>query len=272
MLRDKIIFKGLRAEDYMHPEEKFFADRNPENFLLIREGLDFLNDVGVQFVRQITEGKWCELNRSVAPEVFEVAENTCRILDYPTLPKIFVRRERNMKLVVGGTDYNQMLVPDYVLEAFDLQMLYFAFGNAVSMFKSRHVQLATISSVICGGVLLAPVEMALQAYLRAADLSSDRGGLLCCQDFSVAVRCILAEVGMPLSELRFLGDEEILELAENYLDETEAESFDMLTNTATFFRRVSDRRSVAAIRLRELLNWYRDGYAQTLKKFSGRVM
>lgn len=264
MPANKIALTGLSAQDYMHPEEKFFDKRNPGQVALVRKAFDFLNDAAVQFVRQITEGKWVEINAQTAPNVLDTIQEACRILDYPQLPKIYVRHERSMKIAVGGTDYAQMLIPDYILNEFDSDMQLFVFGNALSMFKGGHVQLATISSVLCNAVPM-PMILALQAYLRAADLSSDRGGLLCCQDFSAATRCILAETGLPLSELRFLNEAETLSLAENYLEQATAESFDMITENAKFLLRISNECSPPAVRLKELLAWYRDGYEQILE-------
>lgn len=263
---NRITLNGLKVEDYIHPEEKFFADKNPTNFPLLREGLNFVNDLSVRLVRQITEGKWVELRRQIAPEVFDVAEEACRLLDYPSLPRLFVRRDRYMKITVGGTDYSQMLIPDFILNEFDRQMHLFVFGNAIGMFKGGHVQLATISSVFCDGMLTAPVALVMQAYLRAADLSSDRAGLLCCQDFSAAARCILAETGMPLSELRFWNDDETLRIVESYLEHAEAGSFDMLTENTKFIRRSTSETSPFAVRLRELLTWYRGGYEEIFSR------
>lgn len=264
---DRIILKGLRQEDYIHPKEKFFADKNPKDFFLIKQGLDFLNDISVKFVRQITEGKWVEINKKTASEVVDVIYDVCKILDFPQMPRLFVRHERSMSIVIGGTDYSQMLIPDYIIEEFDLQMQYFTFGNSIAMFKSGHVQLSTICSVICDGVITTPMRLALQSYLRAADLSSDRAGLLCCQDFSAAARCILAETGLPISELRFLSEDEIINLSESYLKKMEQESFDNLMEAATLFKRVTGDKSIPSVRLRELLNWYFNGYEKTFSTF-----
>lgn len=262
----KRILKGLALDDYIHPEEKKFR-LGAENFSLVQSALDLLNDVSVQLVRQITEGKWVELKASAAPEIFSDLDEVCTILDYPHRPKIFTRRERSFKIVVGGTDYMQMLIPDYVLNEYDAQMRRYLLGNAVSMFKSGHVQLSTISSVLCANSLTALVQLALLTYLRAADLTSDRGGLLACQNFSAAARCILLEAGLPLSELRYLSDEEIVDFSEKYiLEMSYREVGDLISETATFFNRIVQAETPPHVRLSELLLWYRGGYEKVLSK------
>lgn len=264
---EKIILKGLTPQDYIHPEEKIFHV-GTESFSLVQLALDQLNDISVQLVRQITEGKWVELKPQTAPEIFAAMEEVCTILDFPKRPKIFTRHERNLKIIVGGTDYMQMLIPDYILEEYDSQMLRYMLGNAISMFKSGHVQLATISSVLCSNSLTGLLKLALISFLRAADLSSDRGGLLACQNFSAAARCILVEAGLPVGEVRYLSDEEISNLTQEYLSEMSfgVSEGDWLTETSAFFKRITQDETPPHVRLKELFDWYRNGYENVLLK------
>lgn len=265
---NKIIFKGLKLEDYIHPEEKNFCF-GAENISLVQEGLDFLNDLSIQLVRQITEGKWVELKCETAPKIFKLLEEVCTILDFPYRPKIFTRHERSLKIIAGGTDYMQILIPDYILKEYSSKMQLYLIGNTISMFKSGHVQLATISSVLCDNSLTAPVRLALMAYLRAADLTSDRGGLLACQNFEAAARCILAETGFPVNELRYLNDSEILNLTEEYILEmsyAESGDSDLLTQFVALLKRVTQDETPPYIRLKELLSWYRSDYQKILFK------
>ena len=267
---NKVNLKGLTLADYLHPEEESFR-LGADNIFLVRKALDILNDISVQLVRQITEGKWVELKPETAPDILKTVEEVCQTLDFPKRPKIFTRHERSTKIIVGGTDYMQMLIPDYVLNEYDADMKRYAFGNAISMFKAGHVQLANISSVLFSNSLTAPMQVALFTYLRAADLTSDRGGLLACQNFSAAARCILVEAGLSLTEMRYLNDEEILSLAEEYLQEIsygEVGMGDVLTETAAFWKRIDTDEAPPPVRLKELLNWYRDGYEKVLSKRS----
>ena len=262
----KVIFTGLTPEDYMHPEEKNFRIK-AGNLPLVQEGLNLLNDVSVQLVRQITEGKWVELKPTTAPEIFAILDETCTVLNFPRKPKIFTRHERSLKTIAGGTDHMQLLIPDYILEEYDPQMKSYLLGNAITMFKSGHVQLATINSVLCANTLTAAIQLALLTYLRAADLSSDRGGLLSCQNFAAAAKCILAETGLPISELRYLSDDEVFSLTEEYLREVSYGSGgDWLTDLSAFFKRVTQAEALPALRLKELFDWYNDGYQEILRK------
>ena len=243
MATNKIFFRGLQTEDYAHPNEKLFAARAGDD--LEKLDGDFVQQTGT------------ELNQQTAPEVFDAMREVCDILDYPTVPKVFVRHESCAKVFVGD---NEISITDSVANEFDRQMKCFVFGSAVSMLKGGHSRLSNVN----GKNLSAATIMALQEYLRAVNLSDDRGGLLCCQDFAAAARCILAEVGLSLNKLKLLRDEEILQLVENYLQQAADVTFDRQSGASSFFKPMSGNREPAPIRLRELLAWYRGGYQKFL--------
>ena len=102
---NRVALKGLTVEDYIHPNEKSFSDKNSANLLLVRKGLDIVNDLSVRLLRQITEGKWVELDCRTAPNIFYVVQEACKLLNYANVSKLFVRRERDLKITVGDTLY-----------------------------------------------------------------------------------------------------------------------------------------------------------------------
>lgn len=270
-MSEKIILCGLQASDYVHPDEKNFQAGGITKFTLVQEGLDMLNDGSVQLLRQITEGKWVEVTAQTAPDLFDALAEVETILDFKLTPRIFVKRDWGFQIDCGGTDYMQMLVPDYIVENYDSEMLSFVLGKAVGLFKSRHVQLNTICSVLCDNVAMRPIQLALKAYLRTTNLTNDRAGLLACQNISAAIRCLLVEAGFPLSELRFLDEEETLALAKNYLEEMDYMESDLTKDIAAFWKNANNIAAPVYLRLQELLNWYNKGYDDVLKKRGGEL-
>ncbi len=270
-MSDKIILCGLKASDYIHPDEENFQTDGLMNFTLVQKGLDMLNDGSVQLLRQITDGKWVELTEQTAPDLFDALKEVEAVLDFKQIPRIFVKRDWGFQIDCGGTDYMQMLIPDYITENYDSEMLSFVLGKAIGLFKSRHVQLNTICSVLCDNVALRPVQLALKACLRTTNLTDDRAGLLACQNISAAIRCLLVEAGFPLSELRFLDEEETLTLAKNYLEEMDYMESDLTKDIAAFWKNADNMAAPVYLRLQELLNWYDEGYDNVLKKRGGEL-
>ena len=75
---------------------------------------------------------------------------------------------------------------------------------------------------------------------------------------------------MPIAELRFLDDDEILRLTEDYLGKAQLYGFDIFTENDKFLKQVTGEVSPASVRLRELLKWYRGDYKQVLTRRANR--
>lgn len=268
-MSDKIILHGLETADYIHPNEKNIQVDGLKDFALVQKGLDLLNDGSVQLLRQITEGKWVEVTPQIAPYLFDVLDEVKEVLDFPNTPKIFVRHEWTFDIDCGGTDYMQMLIPDVIINNFDRQMLSFMLGRSIGMFKSGNVRLSTICSVLIDNAVTRPFQLAFHVYIRAARLSNERAGLLACQNIAAALKCLLAEAGFPVNELRCLSDEEILKFAANYPEEMEYLPRDFLTDAAASWKNLNSAIPPIYFRVQELLNWYQDGYNEVLKKRGG---
>lgn len=58
-MREKIKFRGLHADAYIHPEERKM--RIDSDFNLVSKGLDALNDINVSAVKQVTLGRHIEV-------------------------------------------------------------------------------------------------------------------------------------------------------------------------------------------------------------------
>lgn len=234
---------------------------------LVAKGLDMLNDVCVSLVQRLTLGKHIEITRQTAPELYHIIEDVCTILDYSPVPKVYVCHQPAQELFCAGTDHNQITFSDYLLEKFDEDMLYFAFGELIAMFKGGHTRLSTVCYLIPPTPEALPVKLPLLAYLRAADLSSDRGGLLACQSFAAAARCILWDAGIPMSEMRDKSEEEMIQLAQDYIASVKAVSPELLGELATSWKKWNMESMPHVYRLRQLLAWYQDGYHELVAKW-----
>lgn len=271
MIRERIVFNGLKADDYISPEESKMLLSG--DMALVTKGLDMLNDVCVSLVQRITLGRHIEITRETAPELYHIIEDVCTILDYSPVPKVYVCHQPAQELFCAGTDRNQITFSDYLLDKFDEDMLYFAFGELIAMFKGGHSRLSTVCYLIPSTPEALPVKLPLLSYLRAADLSSDRGGLLACQSFAAAARCILWDAGIPMSEMSEKSEEEMIQLARDYIASVKAVSPELLGQIAASWKKWNMESMPHVYRLQQLLEWYQDGYHKVAAKWkqnSGR--
>lgn len=263
-MSEKLMLKGVSSEDYIHPLEQKM--RLTSDMKLVSKGLDVLNDLSVSLIRRITLGKHIEVNRTTAPDLDALVRDVCDILDYPQVPRVYICHQAAQTLFCAGSEHVQITFSDYIWEQFDMDMLYFAFGNIISMLKAGHVRLATICSMMIPSTAAAVLEMPLRAYLRAADMSSDRGGLLACQNFSAAAKCILWDAGIPLSEMKNDGD--IIRLSRAYINAVDYLEPDWLTQLSSTWKKLNMDSMPHAYRLRELLEWYENGYPALIARWS----
>lgn len=260
----KIMLAGLRESEYIHPDEAALRGRGEKE--LLEAGLDKLNDFSVALMRRMTLGRYTEVTEKTAPELMKIVKDVCCILDYPKVPRLYICHQAAQTIFCAGTDNIMLVVSDYIVEYFNQDMLYYVFGNAVSMFKSGHVRLVTAYAMMPGTIMAKPVELALKHYLRAADMTSDRGGLLACQSFTAAAKCILWDAGLPLGEIQILDEKETIQLSERYIGASLEASPGLLADIMSCLKRYDMESMPCAYRLKELLAWYRSGYQEIMGK------
>lgn len=265
MFRKRMILTGLKAGDYISPEESSMLLSG--DIPLVTKGLDLLNDLCVSLIRRLTLGRHIEITRETSPELYHILEDVCTILDYQPVPKMYVCHQPAQELFCAGTDHNQITFSDYILEKFDEDMLYFAFGELIAMFKGGHTRLSTVCYLIPPVPEALPLKLPLLAYLRAADLSSDRGGLLACQDFAAAAKCILWDAGIPMCEMSGKSEAEIIRLTQDYIASVRAVAPELLGELATSWKKWNMESMPHAYRLEKLLEWYQDGYDNVVARW-----
>ena len=263
----KIILTGLSASEYIHPMERDSALKL-DQMIGVSGLLDRLSDLGLADNQQVVLGKYVEVLHEMQPELQAVLREVCHILNFRGDIHLLITREYQSSCIQLGRDTMYILIPDWMIEKASTDMLYYLIGNAVGMFKGGHIRLATATSILQYVPEAFPVRLALQARQRAADLSSDRAGLLACQNFAEAARCILWDMGMPADELLSLQDEEIQDLVQDYTQEIDSLYQGELTAAATAWTKWNGTVSPGYFRLKELYQWYKTGYQQLIKRYS----
>ena len=271
---DKIMEKkrlsGLQELEYIHEDE--LAMRHENSLDILHAGLDKINDMSVALMKQMILGRYVAVTEKSAPGLVDMVKDVCAILDYHYIPKIYICHQAAQTIFCAGTDYRIIVISDYIIENLDADMLYFMIGNTISMFKSGHVRMVTAYAIMPGTLLTMPVELGIKKYLRVADMTSDRGGLLACQNISAALKCMLWEAGIPLREIRTLDENETVQLVNAYLDSVENISLDYVTGLAAKVKEYNMDTMPHPYRIKQLLEWYKTGYQAVMKRRGGAGM
>lgn len=263
-------FPGLPIKAIVHPEEEGMLKKVLQN-KSVGGLLEKANVLNVEFFSGVVQGSYVRISDETAPEFFRVLRDVCQILNYPDIPGIYVTHLMAQAVLPCGSDRPYLIVADFVLDTFDEDMLYYIIGNAITMYKAGHADLSNLLNSPGLQVPL-PLRLVLLAYMRTADMTSDRGGLLACQSFAAALRCHLQELGMPVSETYrlFHTDEEAERYAEDYLEEVErvkGRYGGFLENVTETLQNWTYFEGPANKMLSELFKWYKDkkGYPRILR-------
>lgn len=220
----------------------------------------------------LREGVYTRLYPETAPKLFEIMENTCRILDFPNLPNLYMIHSFSQILLPCGSAHPYLVISDYISEAADIDMLYYLFGNAITMIKAGHVEITNLTSYMTADIWLAAPQLAVKSYLHAADITSDRGGLLACQSFSAAVRYHMLELGVPIRETwnLFRNDDEAVIFVHEYLREIRSfnEMDSLSAKIAEKWMDITYMEGAANKMLYEMYQWYQSGYPRLMKKYA----
>lgn len=261
---ERAILSNIQVSDYIHPmEKKVHIDEGS----LIGKGIDALSDLNLAFVKRITLGCNVEATLNSFPRLIFILKDVCKILGYPYVPRVFITHAASQSFYAFGANKAQIILSDYIADQFTEDMFYFSFGNLISMIKAGHIRLATICSMMMATPQTELLKLPLQAMMRAADLTSDRGGLLAAQNFAAAAQCILWEAGIPISEMTGKNEQEMIQLSQEYVHASEWMSEEWLTGVAKGWKKLNMQIMPPAYRMRELLSWYKDGnYLELLKQ------
>lgn len=261
-MKKKILY-GLQVEDYIHPiESNSFIQ--VEQSGLIAVAMDKFSELATEICNQIVLGRYVELSEELCPRVITILNEVCMILDYQKPVRVFVTHEYDNSCIQLGSDVGYILLTDRIINEASDEMLYFALGNSIGMFKGGHIRLATLNAALTYIPELMPVRIALQSKQRAADLSSDRAGLLACQNYAGAVRYILWELGLPQSELQIMPDSAVCRIAKRYSEDLRYLRKSVLSEGFSEWKKWNGTTSPAAFRLEEITKWYESDYKRII--------
>lgn len=266
----KIKLHGLKTEEFIHSKEVKRKGELLEN-KQVQKLLKELNEQVSSFITAQRLGKYVRLSRKTAPVIYDILYDVCDILDYDEIPELYTERLYAADVIPCRAKRSYLLVPDFIINNFDTDMIYYAVGNAVTMLKAGHADISTMANFVPLNMLTAVPRTLIIHFLHAADMTSDRGGLLACQSISAAMRCHLIELGLPHSEIYNVAANDkkaekyiplLLKKFENLRENTIQKLSGGIQNF-TYFE------GAAAEMMSDLFSWYGSGYKQLMSKYGG---
>lgn len=200
--------RGIRVKDYAHPEE-IVAFKMLNKAKIVKITLDWISNQNNRYVLKTNIlGNCFRITSIDMPALYRVVSDVCSILDYSSVPQIYVYHNALFEIGIYAGQYPLLVIPDFLLNEFDDEMLRFQIGRAITALKSDTCQLKMLantllsatSKILIPGITDAAVAL-IADWSRKEGLTEDRGGLLACQDIYTAERALMRMAGMPLKYL-----------------------------------------------------------------------
>jgi Zn-dependent protease with chaperone function len=204
---------GLEPGDYEHP-----ADRDALANLRGMPGFDGL-------VRSFDDGAFdraisllyaasnIRLSGDSFPEIVEVLEEACAILDVAEAPRLYVRDGTAIQAFTVGIERPAIVLQAACIDRLSPEDLLFVVGHELGHIKSGHALYQHVARTTpdlthttaapapgglgLGGPIGASLALAMLRWGRASELTADRAGLMACQDLNVAQGVMAKMAGLP---------------------------------------------------------------------------
>lgn len=274
-MSNHIYLDGLSVTDFIHPKE-IEKKRHLES-KMTEKIFDTLNNLCQSIMQPIVDGVYVQVSNDAMPHLYQILGEVCHILDYKNpIPQICISHRFSDSIAPCGNEtYTYLLVPERIVQDFDDDMLYYSFGNAITMLKAGHMRYANMAGFVPSVGVFDIIKKPFIDFLHAADATSDRGGLLACQSFAAAVRCHLYELGMPVSSSKklFQNDTQAKNFVRNYLQSfisIKNDTSSIETKVARMWQDITYIEGAGNLMLYELYDWYiaLDGYSSILKRYT----
>jgi len=204
-VRDPLRFPlHLLAEDFEHPRDLSGLKRLRKLGPLRELARVYLRTVSLPVIQANLLGGSVRVSATQFPRVHRIAGTCAEILDTPMVDLFIGKNHPSANLATaltfGTNEKGCIFVESDHFDYLTDRELLFVLGREFGHIKSRHLIYLTIARTLSGifgshprlsGFILPLFSHLMTPWLRAAELSADRAGLICSQSFPSSVSAML---------------------------------------------------------------------------------
>lgn len=252
---------GLDSQSYEHE-----FDKAALKTMKALPGFDtvanfFLNWTFIKWHIIDLQGSNFLVTRESCPELYDLVHDVADTLDVRPIPRFYTQWGYNVNGYTTGYKEDTLLVLNSgTIDLLEEDELRFVVGHEMGHIKSNHVIYhmmadlfnVAISELPIVGEMAKPIYYALLYWKRMSEFSSDRAGLLACQNIEAAVSAIIKMSGLPLKYFSNMNKEAFIKQAIEF-----KKSFSGFTDKAIKIISIADSTHPwAVLRAAELITWY----------------
>lgn len=203
------------------------------------------------------------------PTLHRILAECCEILDMPE-PELYLSSNPFPNAFAGGVERPYITIRSAMVDTLSDEQLYHLIGHELGHIKAGHILYKSVASVLfpilemlgrrtfgLGDVAQVALLAAFFEWSRQAEVTADRAGLLCAQDFTLSAHSNLMLTGGPNRLAHEADHQAFLDQARTYQD---MDFFDSIGKMMVFFfYGATATHPMPVHRVQELEKWYESG-------------
>lgn len=255
---------GLQSNEYEHP-----LDRKVLGVLKSLPKFDdvvnfFLNWGYIKWQLVALKGSCFQITEGSCKELYNQILDVQKTLDVYPMPSLYTEWHYEINgYTTGYKDNTLMVLKSGAVDLLEENELKYVIGHEFGHIKSGHVIYHVMAQFInealgeipIVGSFTEPIALWLKYWDRMSEFTSDRAGLLACQDIDAALNAIVKMAGLPK---RYYGEN----LRDSFIKQAESFSIDLNTISEKTIKLISIATSShpwTVVRAVELIKWYESG-------------
>lgn len=207
---DRIILPNLHSSEYEHSLDKTTLEAL-RKIPLFPQLLELSTVPQSSIARMELLGSNLRVNERQFPSIYKMLKEACEILGVDE-PLLYISSQPELNAYTSCPDKPIICIYGYLLDIMDEDELMFVIGHELSHIKSQHIIYKTLGVILANNMLSAimstipglgafsqaavhALNYAYYEWSRAAELSSDRGGYLACQNFTASCKALMKLAG-----------------------------------------------------------------------------
>ena len=201
--------------------------------------------------------------------LFRITQECCDILDMP-VPELYLTNNPFPNAHTGGVDRPYIVIRSSLIDTLDDEQLDHLIGHELGHIKAGHVLYKEVARVLMplmemlgrrtfglGDVAQIALASAFFEWSRQAEITADRAGLLCTQNFSTSASANLMMTGGPNRLAHEASESQFLDQARTYQDMNLLDSIGKMM--VFMFYGMGSTHPMPVHRVQQLEQWYESG-------------
>jgi Zn-dependent protease with chaperone function len=232
---------GLISEEYEHPFDRE-ALKNFKNLPGINPLFKKIYELRFErIVHIINAGSSYKISQTNNKRLFDLFAFACNTLNIQKQPDLYIIQDPTINASTLGVENPFVMVNTKSIECFDDNELLYLFGHELGHIKSNHPFYSTLGLMILPGIgqIVGNLTLGIGDYVsdviiytllywvRMAEFTCDRAGLLACQNENAVYRGLAKISGLPEESYDSFNTEEFLQQGEEFA-ELDFDSFNQI--------------------------------------------